>query len=362
MATHRTPLSAVVLASAVAWLGLALGLGAGLPWLLDDGASPTASAGTAALLLGLCALVVGAVLLGRRLPGWWRLLLLPWLLAIAVGTYALAIAVAVNHVAPTAVPDPPAALAAGSEVTMTTAEGVRLAGWYLPGTNRAAVVVRHGAGSQRFDAAAQAEVLHRHGYGVLLVDARGHGRSEGRAMDLGWHGEADTAAALDLLVGRPEVDPGRIAVLGLSMGGEEALGAAGADPRVRAVVAEGATGRTAADRAWLPQEYGAAGAVQQQLDRVTYGLVDLLSGTSPPASLAESVRSSAPVPVLLIAAGQVPDEALVAQRLQAASPGTVTVWVADGAGHTGALATDAAQWQGRVLALLDAALVGEPAP
>jgi pimeloyl-ACP methyl ester carboxylesterase len=32
-------------------------------------------------------------------------------------------------------------------------------------------------------------VLAEHGYGVLLFDARGHGLSEGTAMDFGWYGD-----------------------------------------------------------------------------------------------------------------------------------------------------------------------------
>ena len=49
------------------------------------------------------------------------------------------------------------------------------------------------------------------------------------------------------------------------MGGEEAIGAAATDDRIRAVVAEGATGRTAADKAWLSEEYGLAGVVQETM-------------------------------------------------------------------------------------------------
>ena len=46
------------------------------------------------------------------------------------------------------------------------------------------------------------------------------------------------------------MDPSRIGVLGESMGGEEAIGAMEADPRLRVAVAEGTTNRTAEDRGW----------------------------------------------------------------------------------------------------------------
>jgi pimeloyl-ACP methyl ester carboxylesterase len=353
-------LARVAAASLVAWIGISLGLGVGVPWLLDHGESPTAVLGVATLVVGVAALAGAAVLLLRTLPSWWRLALLPWLLLLAVGTYSLSIALAVTHVSPTPVPDPPLMLSAGAEVAMTAGDGSTLHGWYLPGTNSAAVVVRHGAGSQRFGAAAQAAVLARHGYGVLLVDARGHGRSGGKAMDFGWHGEADTAAAVDLLARQPGVNAARIGVLGLSMGAEEAIGAAGRDRRIRAVVAEGATGRTAADKAWLSDQYGFAGLVQEQLDRITYGFVELFSEPAAPASLQESVAAAAPTPMLLIAASEVPDEATVARRLAAAAPDSVAVWIADGAGHTAALATDPIRWRQRVVSFFDAALLGRP--
>ena len=50
--------------------------------------------------------------------------------------------------------------------------------------------------------------------------------------------------------------------------------AGAADRRVAAVVAEGVTSRSAADKDWMPEEYGIAGRMQVGLDRLTYALVD----------------------------------------------------------------------------------------
>jgi uncharacterized protein len=80
--------------------------------------------------------------------------------------------------------------------------------------------------------------------------------STGRPMAWGWHGDDDVYAAIDVLKSTPGVDPSRVGVVGLSMGGEEALGAAAFDQRIRAVVAEGATGRSPADLGWLATAYG----------------------------------------------------------------------------------------------------------
>ncbi len=242
------------------------------------------------------------------------------------------------------------------EVTTTTTDGVTLSAWYVPSANGAAVVLRHGAGSTRTDTLDHAVALAEQGYGVLMMDARGHGLSSGRAMDFGWYGDEDIRAGVDVLASQPEVDPGRIGVVGLSMGGEEAIGAAAADPRIRAVVAEGASQRMPADKAWLSEVYGAQGTVQEQLDRITYGVTDLLTPADPPTALRRAAELAAPTPILLIAAGEVPDEEHAAAWIQAGSPETVTVWVVPGAGHIGGLRTVPEQWVDRVTGFLDDAL------
>jgi fermentation-respiration switch protein FrsA (DUF1100 family) len=175
-------------------------------------------------------------------------------------------------------------------------------------------------------------------------------------MNFGWYGERDVAAALDWLQRQPDVDPDRIGALGASMGGEVAIGALGTDSRVRAVVAEGATNRVAGDWSWLADSYGLRGRLQQAVNRVTYAVTDLLTGAHPPATLRASVLNGAPRPVLLIAAGDVPDEATAGESIRRASPASVTVWVAEGAGHTGALRSQAAEWERRVVGFFDNSL------
>ena len=280
-------------------------------------------------------------------------------LAAAVLVLSLGIAVAATNVPPTALGEatPADRGLPFEEAAFSTSDGVTLSGWYVPSQNGAAVVLLHGSGSTRSAVLDQAAVLAGGGYGVLLPDARGHGGSGGRAMDFGWFGDADIAGALDYLAGRPDVDASRLAVVGMSMGGEEAIGAAAGDPRLQAVVAEGATGRTAADKAWLSDEYGFRGWVQEGVDHLTYWLADLMTSTGPPIGLHDAVVAMAPRPLLLITAASVPDEVLVAERLQAAAPDRVQVWEVPGAAHTGALAIAPEEWATRVLAFLDAVLL-----
>jgi uncharacterized protein len=197
-------------------------------------------------------------------------------------------------------------------------------------------------------------VLGRHGFGALLLDTRGHGRSGGDAMDFGWYGDLDVAAAVAFLARQPDVAGGRIAVLGLSMGGEQAIVAAGSDPRIRAVVAEGVTGEQAADHGWLPG--GVNGQVQRGLEWVMYGAADLLSGASRPMSIRDAIVAAAPRPMLIIAGGRVADEAVAGRWFRAASPSTVRLWVIPGAGHIQGLHVETDRWAATVTAFLDRAL------
>ena len=338
-------------------LALAVGLGLA-PYLVKDRGSVAAPAAVVLVATGL-ALVVGGTAVAtrgrprlRRVGAGFGALVATVLVAFVVGP-----SVAATNVPRPALGATPASFDLDHEtVALRTADGVRLAAWYVPSTNRAAVVLLHGAGSTRSSVLPQAAVLAGNGYGVLLLDARGHGTSGGRAMDFGWYGDADVAAATGFLAHRADVDPARIGVVGLSMGGEEAIGASGGNPAIRAVVAEGATARTAADEAWLSDDFGLRGSFQEGLEWAQDRVTDLLTGASVPRSLRTAVVRSGATRYLLVTAGNVDDEGRAAAHLAAVDPVRVDVWTVPGADHTGGLATRPAEWERRVVAFLDDAL------
>ena len=341
-------------------VGVAVGLGIGPAHLAKGGSVLLTVAGLLCLGAGLLLLVAGTVVLVRSVHGWRRPL-------VALATFVVAFLLVFPTspaVYATNVPRPGLGSAtpadaglAFREVHFRTPDGVRLSGWYIPSRAGAAVVLLHGAGSTRSAVLAQAVVLARHGYGVLLFDARGHGRSAGRAMDFGWYGDQDIAGAISYLTRQPDVERSRIGAVGLSMGGEEAIGAAATDKRIRAVVAEGATGRDAADLAWLPDTYGVRGSVTEAWEGLlTYGVADLLTSARPPISLHDAVARAAPVSVLLIAAGDVAEEPSAARYIRSASPRTVQVWQVPHTGHTRGLATHPRAWETHVVGFLDRAL------
>lgn len=126
------------------------------------------------------------------------------------------------------------------EVTVTTADGLRLVGWYLPSQNGAAIIAQHGYKSDRRSLLEEADVLARHGYGVLVSTVRAHDESDGQVISFGYHEMQDLQAWYEFLLTRPEVDPERIGMLGNSMGGSLVIQYAAENPAVKAVVAHSA--------------------------------------------------------------------------------------------------------------------------
>jgi dienelactone hydrolase len=342
-------------------VGAAAGAGVASGHLAKAGLDTAAVLAVIVLAAGAVLLIWGAAILVRAMPGWWRLLAVPGAMVLLwFVLWPLTMAVYATNLppGPLAAATPTTYRLAYEDVAFSTVDGVPLSAWYIPARNGAAVVLLPGSGSTRTEVLAQAAVLARHGYGALLVDTRGHGRSGGHAMDFGWWGDRDIAAAVSFLARQPGVRAGTIALLGESMGGEQALAAAGSDPRIRAVVAEGATGQQPADHGWLPG--GIDGVLERGMEWVQYTAAGLLSGAPRPTSIRDGIRAAAPRPVLIIAGGAVADEPVAARWFQAASPATVQVWVAPHAGHTGALATAPQPWEARVISFLNAALQPPP--
>ncbi len=337
--------------------GTAAGAGVASAHVAKAGLDAAAVLAAIAAVTGLFLLIWGAVALVRAIPGWWRLLAIP----VALAVLQFLLLPLTEAVYATNVPPGPLGTGTPAQYGLTyrnvafgTADGVRLSAWYIPPRNGAAVVLLPGSGSTRAAVLPQATVLARHGYGALLADGRGHGLSSGHAMDFGWWGGRDLAAAVSFLAGQPGVLAGKIAVLGESMGGEQALAAIGTDPRIRAVVAEGAEGQQYADRGWRPHDL--TGVIDRGVDWVQYTTAGLLSGAPRPMSIPGAIRAAAPRPVLIIAGGAVASEPVAARWFQDASPATVQVWTVPRAGHTQGLATAPRAWSDRVIGFLDAAL------
>jgi pimeloyl-ACP methyl ester carboxylesterase len=128
------------------------------------------------------------------------------------------------------------------DVRFPTANGKTLHGWWVPAnsTRRPAVILVHGWGRNAERMLPYIAILHPLGYHLLAFDARNHGGSDRDGPASMKLFSEDVRAAVNELTTRSGVDVGRIAVLGLSIGGSAAIHAAAHDPRIRAVVAVGA--------------------------------------------------------------------------------------------------------------------------
>jgi dipeptidyl aminopeptidase/acylaminoacyl peptidase len=121
-------------------------------------------------------------------------------------------------------------------------EGRRLHGWFYPAqrpegeTGPAPTIVHcHGNAFNISRHRDFVEFLPGAGFNVLIFDYRSYGMSEkGPLRREGLI--ADAKAAIDYVMTRDDVDPSRVGLYGLSLGGTIGLAAAAEDERVRAVV------------------------------------------------------------------------------------------------------------------------------
>ena len=235
------------------------------------------------------------------------------------------------------------------KVTLHTSDGLDLAAWYVPSRNGAAVI----SYPTRQGKLEQARMLVRHGYGVLLVDARGYDGSEGDPNLFGWADANDIDAAVVWLQGRPDVRNDRIGGMGFSVGGEMMLQAAASNTGLRAVVSEGAGVRSVREdllrgpRGWLALPESA----------VQSAALTIMSGTPPPPALDELVAQIGPRPLFLIyAAHGGGGEELNPDYFEGASE-PKTVWRVDEAEHVGGFDARPREYEERVIGFFDQALL-----
>jgi alpha-beta hydrolase superfamily lysophospholipase len=253
------------------------------------------------------------------------------------------------------------------EFNVRAPDGVMLRGWKVsaPQPNGSWVLLFHGVADNRVGVVGQSELLLRAGYGVVMMDARAHGASEGPMATYGWLERNDTRAIIDALVSSeqrryesiqwqgPPPPPFHLFALGESMGAGIALQSAAADPRIEAVVAEAsfASLREASyDYAGLRWSPRLGKTLFAPFSWTLLSRGESLAGfTADEVSPEKSVAARA-FPVLFIC-----DEKDVAlpcrhtERIYAAARGPKQLWVVPGAFHTAALGFQPVEFRRRVL-------------
>jgi pimeloyl-ACP methyl ester carboxylesterase len=343
----------------------AIGVTLGVPgayYLMKDSASGDHYTGLLAIAAGAVLLLSGPVTLwrARRSDGSRKRRYLRRSLAVAAAPVLLVFAVfpvgysyVYTHTGQTA--KTPDLRVPYERVTVTTSDSLNLAASYVPSGNGAAVILFPGA--TRSD---EARMLIRHKYGVLLLDPRGQGRSEGDIVR--WAGDRDLLGAVEYLRGRADVDPGRIGGFGFSVGGEILLEAAAKSSGLKAVVSEGAGLRVGEG---LEKGDGVSGP-ERLLWRATSTIMtaatSVFSNHGPPPPIADRIGKIAPRSVFLVYADPgMGGESTRQPGYYAAARGPKALWKVPGAEHTGGIDAQPAEYERRIVGFFDRALL-RPTP
>ncbi|MDY6893255.1 MAG: CocE/NonD family hydrolase [Chloroflexota bacterium] len=121
-------------------------------------------------------------------------------------------------------------------------DGLMIQAWYIMAkdSNRC-IIMTHGAEQHRADPHIKmleiARGLVEHGYSILMLDLRGHGKSEGKTMSGGYYERRDIRGAIAYIKGRG-ILPQHIGALGFSIGAVASLLAAADDEDLAAVVTD----------------------------------------------------------------------------------------------------------------------------
>lgn len=232
-----------------------------------------------------------------------------------------------------------------TNITLTARDDVQLAAWYAEPENGAVIILLHGAGNEREDVREHAIMLHENGFGVLAMNLRGHGDSEGRINRLGWDGSMDVGAAVDYLSGRDNID--FIGALGLSMGGEILLGAASQYPIIRAIAADGATFRAVDDYVSLPSNRA---LYRNMVTGIFTFMVSVFTGDGQPApTLLNSIKATDTTFFLFIAAGNVGEEIDYNEMFHNAVVDRSELWIIPNVRHTQGFAQNRTEYERRLI-------------
>ena len=325
--------------------------------VVQIGVESSSWTGLPMLVAGAVLTIAGGTMLVRSVHDWWRRLVFApiGVVVVVFAVFPVTLGVAASNIArvPTSDTETPADRGiAYEDVSFQTEGGRTLRAWFIASQNGATVITAHGAGNNRSTVMDEAEMLVRHGYGVLMVDFEGFGDSEGRGNAFGWTGARSVHAATAYLATRDDVDPARIGGLGLSMGGEVLLQAAGESTALRAIVVEGATARTAEDMGEL-ESIGEFGYV---LHTVVGATMRVISGEDTPPPLMKMVPRIAPRDVLLIGS-QVADELDLMSRYKELGGESFDIWFIPEAKHIGGFDLHPEEYEQRVIAFFDEALL-----
>ena len=267
------------------------------------------------------------------------------------------------------------------EVTLTSADGVKLRGCYLAHTadhRRGVILFGLEFGSNRWACGPYVDYLRAAGYDVFTWEPRNQGESEFQPgyEPLQWVNDrevSDCRTAVEYLKKRPDADPRGIGIYGLSKGANAGLVVAVADPYLRCAVTDGAfahyTTMVPYMRVWFsiynPHRplHGLIGAWYfGTVARTAVRELGRERGVRFP-DLEAAVRRLAPRPLLMIHGGADSYiKPVMARALFRYARRPKELWVVPDAKHNQAPHVAGEEYRRRVLEFFDRHLAGEPLP
>jgi len=199
-------------------------------------------------------------------------------------------------------------------------------------------------------------MLAKHGYGVLLFDFRGHGKSEGNTVTLGLFEVQDTDAAVSFLLKQSEVN--KIGLIGNSMGGATGILATSQNEKIQAIAVEGVFSE-------LKDEVGIGIEVQTSLPAFPLNMIFIyiaeretgfkLSDIAP----VKKIGQISPRPILIMQGG---NDARIntesGQRLFTAAGEPKQYWNEPSAAHVAIYQTSPQDYEKHVIDFFDQYLLG----
>jgi len=217
-----------------------------------------------------------------------------------------------------------------SDMQFLTGDGLRLSGWYLPPQNGVVIILVHSYYSDRRQTLPVAEMLYKHGYGLLMYDQRASGESQGDVRSLGALDIPDLGRAADWLIAQQK--DLLIGAYGCSMGGAISLAGTLDTPSIRALALDAPS-----PMSWF--ENLPAFSLNDPFGLPTmalyYAFVRLRTGVPSPASTLENARHYTDRPVLFISTGQEAEFSGVSSYFKAAG-GSKTHWNIPDSSHCAA--------------------------
>jgi len=232
-------------------------------------------------------------------------------------------------------------------------DGAKLRGWKVRAENPNGdwVMILHGVGDNRASQTGYAQFLLARGYGVVMMDARAQGESEGAMATYGWIERNDTRPINDELFARETVR--HLFYSGESMGAAIALQSAAVDSRIAGVVAEDPFANlreVTYDYAGLQFSPLLGKTLFRPAATMALSQAEKEGGFSGEDVSPEEAVAKRPFPILLICGTE--DHKIPcrhARTIYRRATGPKELWIVEGAGHTAAFGVAHDEFEKRVL-------------